>query len=86
MARARDFIAQGFRCLKLKGGLDHDLDAERVLKVREAVGPKVELRFDANQGYTVDQTQAFVDRRAQGQARTHRAAHAQGTSPTCWAG
>ena len=34
-------------------GLNADEDAERVLKVREAVGPSVELRFDANQGYTV---------------------------------
>jgi len=58
--RAREFVAQGFQCLKLKGGLDHELDAERVLQVREAVGPRVELRFDANQGYTVDQTKAFV--------------------------
>ncbi len=60
VARARDFIGQGFQCLKLKGGLDPDLDAERVLKVREAVGERIHLRFDANQGYTVEQTMAFV--------------------------
>jgi L-alanine-DL-glutamate epimerase-like enolase superfamily enzyme len=60
VARARDFIGQGFQCLKLKGGLDPDLDAERVLKVREAVGERIRLRFDANQGYTVEQTMAFV--------------------------
>jgi len=61
VARARDYSAQGFQCLKLKGGLDHQLDAERVLKVREALGPAVELRFDANQGYTVDQAKEFVE-------------------------
>ncbi len=61
-------------------------DVERVLKVREAVGPTVELRFDANQGYTVEQTLAFVDGRRSGQARAARAAHAQGRTWTCWAG
>lgn len=60
VARAREFTARGFRCLKLKGGLDPTGDAARVLRVREAVGPGVELRFDANQGYTVEQSLAFV--------------------------
>lgn len=58
--RAVDYAARGFRCLKIKGGLDPDGDAARVLRVREAVGPGVELRFDANQGYTVEQSLAFV--------------------------
>lgn len=59
--QARDWVAQGFVALKLKGGLDAELDAERVRRVREAVGPGVELRFDANQGYDVAQTLRFVD-------------------------
>lgn len=58
--RALEYTGQGFRCLKLKGGLDPAQDAARVLKVREAVGPGVELRFDANQGYTVEQSLSFV--------------------------
>lgn len=53
--RARDWVAQGFRCLKLKGGRDVDADIARVIRVRETVGPDVQLRFDANQGYTVSQ-------------------------------
>jgi L-alanine-DL-glutamate epimerase-like enolase superfamily enzyme len=60
--RARDFVGQGFRALKLKGGRDAEHDAERVMRVREAVGPGVELRFDANQGYTVEQSLRFVER------------------------
>jgi L-alanine-DL-glutamate epimerase-like enolase superfamily enzyme len=52
VSRARAFTDQGFECLKIKGGLDVDLDVRRVHEVRQAVGPKVELRFDANQGYT----------------------------------
>ncbi|MFH1437253.1 MAG: dipeptide epimerase [Pseudomonadota bacterium] len=60
VARSRAFVKQGFRCLKIKGGADVEQDIERVIKVREAVGKKVELRFDANQGYTVMQALKFV--------------------------
>lgn len=62
VAQAKAFVEQGFSCLKLKGGLDVDLDVERLIKVREAVGPNVELRFDANQGYSFDQSVDFVNR------------------------
>jgi L-alanine-DL-glutamate epimerase-like enolase superfamily enzyme len=58
--RAVDFVERGFRAIKIKGGRAFEEDAARVLKVREAVGPKIELRFDANQGYTVDQALGFV--------------------------
>jgi L-alanine-DL-glutamate epimerase-like enolase superfamily enzyme len=62
VARARDFTSRGFRALKIKGGRDAEGDADRVLKVREAVGPRIELRFDANQGYTLEQALVFVER------------------------
>ena len=62
VARAKDFAAQGFRSLKLKGGLDVDADVERVLAVRAAIGPKLGLRFDANQGYTAEQAISFHQR------------------------
>jgi L-alanine-DL-glutamate epimerase-like enolase superfamily enzyme len=57
---ARRYVAQGFRCLKLKGGLDLELDIARVHAVRDAVGREVELRFDANQGYDVNASLRFV--------------------------
>jgi L-alanine-DL-glutamate epimerase-like enolase superfamily enzyme len=57
--RAEMFMVAGFRCLKIKGGKDVGLDIERVMKVREAVGEKIELRFDANQGYTVEESLRF---------------------------
>ncbi len=59
--RARDLVSRGFRALKLKGGLDVDSDVTRVLKVREAVGARIEIRFDANQGYTVEESLRFVE-------------------------
>jgi L-alanine-DL-glutamate epimerase-like enolase superfamily enzyme len=59
--RAEDLVGRGFRALKLKGGIDADEDAERVVRVREVVGPGVELRFDANQGYSVEASLRFVE-------------------------
>jgi len=58
--RAMDWVAQGFRCLKLKGGQDVESDISRVLQVHERVGENIELRFDANQGYTVEEAIRFV--------------------------
>lgn len=59
--RAKQYAARGFRALKLKGGIDVESDIVRVLRVREAVGQAVELRFDANQGYTVEESVGFVE-------------------------
>ena len=61
VAAAQHWIALGFKCLKIKGGRDVDGDVARVLKVREHVGAEIELRFDANQGYTVEQARRFVE-------------------------
>jgi L-alanine-DL-glutamate epimerase-like enolase superfamily enzyme len=67
VAAAQDLVARGFRAIKLKGGRDVEDDISRVLKVREAVGKKIGLRFDANQGFTVSQSLQFVrDTRAAG--------------------
>ncbi|MCB1150210.1 dipeptide epimerase, partial [bacterium] len=60
VARCRDHVAAGFLCLKIKGGLDPDDDAARLRAVREALGPRVELRFDANQGYDLEQFRRFT--------------------------
>jgi len=57
---ARGYVGRGFRVLKIKGGHDVELDIERLHRVRETVGPEIELRFDANQGYTVEQALHFT--------------------------
>lgn len=61
VAKAREFVSQGFKAIKIKGGLDAGEDIERIVKVREAVGGKIELRFDANQGYSVDDALRFIE-------------------------
>jgi L-alanine-DL-glutamate epimerase-like enolase superfamily enzyme len=61
LERAKFWVAQGFKNLKIKGGIDVESDIQRVLKVRETVGPEVDLRFDANQGFSVEQAQKFVE-------------------------
>jgi len=59
--KAREFTAQGFKAIKIKGGLDAEEDIERVIRVREAVGEKIEIRFDANQEYSVKDALRFID-------------------------
>ncbi len=81
---AKRWVQQGFSCLKIKGGADLDTDVERLLEVREAVGPKIELRFDANQGYTVEQTLELVRRAAECPPPAHRAADAEGRAGAAW--
>ncbi len=51
-ATAKLRIDDGFRVLKLKVGTDASSDLERIRAVREAVGPDVRIRVDANQGWT----------------------------------
>ncbi|WP_020612941.1 dipeptide epimerase [Sediminispirochaeta bajacaliforniensis] len=43
---------EGFSVLKIKLGKDAARDFERIKAVRDAVGPSVSLRIDANQGWT----------------------------------
>jgi L-alanine-DL-glutamate epimerase-like enolase superfamily enzyme len=61
LAEARERVQQGFRALKIKGGRDLDEDIERLQKTRELVGPRIRLRFDANQAYTADQTLVLIE-------------------------
>ena len=59
-AAAAEHLARGFEALKIKGGRDPEEDIERVRAVRRAHGPKVAIRLDANQGYTVDQARTVM--------------------------
>ncbi|MEA3337431.1 MAG: dipeptide epimerase [Chloroflexota bacterium] len=51
---AHERANQGFRILKIKGGLDPEVDVRRVHAVADAL-PELALRLDADQGYSVRQ-------------------------------
>jgi len=58
---ALKYLNEGYESLKIKGGLNVDDDIERMIRLRKRIGPKIELRFDANQGYTVEEAVKFVN-------------------------
>jgi L-alanine-DL-glutamate epimerase-like enolase superfamily enzyme len=62
VAKAGEYVHKGFKALKIKGGKDVEEDIERILKIRETLGKGIELRFDANQGYTEHEALHFVER------------------------
>lgn len=52
---SREAVDRGFHILKVKVGRDSREDVARLAAVREAVGPEIVLRVDANQGWTARQ-------------------------------
>ena len=60
VARARAFARAGFHALKIKVGRDPRGDLDRLRAIRGEVGPTIELRVDANQGYTWSQALSFA--------------------------
>jgi L-alanine-DL-glutamate epimerase-like enolase superfamily enzyme len=59
--KAISFVSQGFTCLKVKCGMDADQDIEAVLAIRNAVGPNIKIRMDANEGYTLEKVLRVVE-------------------------
>ncbi len=53
-AKALTFREQGANFLKVKLGKDSAEDVERIKQIRNAVGPKMMIRIDANQGWSFD--------------------------------
>jgi isochorismate synthase/2-succinyl-5-enolpyruvyl-6-hydroxy-3-cyclohexene-1-carboxylate synthase/2-succinyl-6-hydroxy-2,4-cyclohexadiene-1-carboxylate synthase/O-succinylbenzoate synthase len=61
---AKRLVEQGYSCLKIKvargvGAAGAALDADRVEAIREAVGPDVTLRCDANRGWSLNDALTF---------------------------
>lgn len=50
-ADAKDIVAKGFSAVKVKLGETKEKDTARIKAIREAIGPAVPLRIDANQGW-----------------------------------
>jgi L-alanine-DL-glutamate epimerase-like enolase superfamily enzyme len=53
-ATAIDFVQRGVRIIKIKLGKNAREDVERVRLIREAAGPHIGLRIDANQGWSYE--------------------------------
>ena len=57
---AAEAVARGYSCVKLKVGFADDLD--RVAAVREAIGPEVSLRLDANGAWSLAQAEELLSK------------------------
>ena len=61
MKKAAEFIEKGFFIFKIKGGLDWEEDVYKLKSLREKY-PAIALRFDANQGYSLDDSLKFASK------------------------
>lgn len=61
---AQQAAATGYRCIKLKVGMEQDAESEiaRIACVREAIGSDIALRLDANEGWDVARALAVLSR------------------------
>ncbi|SKB63292.1 o-succinylbenzoate synthase/o-succinylbenzoate synthase,TIGR01928 [Parapedobacter luteus] len=55
VATARRYATQGATAIKVKVGNDVNTDVAKIAAIRQAVGPKIAIRIDANQGWTFRQ-------------------------------
>src|SRR4051812_28014462 len=56
IAKARHYVSQGYKAIKMQVAHVHDLrtDVDNVRRVREAVGPDVDIMIDVNMGWSAD--------------------------------
>lgn len=60
LSYARLYVSRGFGILKVKGGCDVLEDIDKMIRIRELVGKHIVLRFDANQGYSLQDALDFL--------------------------
>jgi L-fuconate dehydratase len=61
---AKKAVAEGFRTIKIKVGLDIEDDVRRCRLAREAIGPEIAMAADANQRWDTDEAIAWIKRLA----------------------
>ncbi|MBE9461491.1 dipeptide epimerase [Dyadobacter subterraneus] len=61
---AKEYKEQGFKVLKVKTGLNPELDAERVIRLNETFGDYFTIRVDANEGYSAGDLEIFLKQTA----------------------
>lgn len=62
---AGEHIKRGFKILKIKGGRQVEEDIEKIIRIRELGGKHIRIRFDANQGYTLEESIRFMKETAE---------------------
>lgn len=63
MARdALDAVKRGYDTIKVKVGIDPTLDVDRLAAIRQAIGPDLHLRIDANQAWTPKEAIRILNR------------------------
>lgn len=60
LEEAGEYLARGFRVLKVKLGHSLEEDLERLGKLRERIGDDIAVRVDPNQGYSAEEVSRFV--------------------------
>ena len=60
--KAAAHVAAGFDTIKTKVGTGLEEDIARVKAIRQAVGPNVKIRLDANQGWTPKEAVGIIER------------------------
>lgn len=63
--QAKSLVSQGFTTLGFKVGFGDEADVEAVRAVREAVGPDVEIRVDANQSWMPGEAIRVINKMAE---------------------
>lgn len=59
---AKAYVAQGFKIIKIKTGVNVEEDIERVSRLSEVFKRNLIIRVDANQGYNIAQLQRFLSK------------------------
>jgi len=64
IAKAKNYVAQGFKAVKMQVGLmpNWQAEVERVCLMREALGPNIDIMLDAAMAWTADQA-IFIGRK-----------------------
>lgn len=60
VADSMDAISNGYKILKVKVGKEGLKDVERIAAIREAIGPNIKIRVDANQGWNAKQSVQII--------------------------
>ena len=59
LEEADEYLARGFRCLKVKIGNSLEKESELLRRLRDHVGETIAIRVDANLGYSPSETEKF---------------------------